>query len=132
MKRLSYIEDARCLMVKYFGPCAEMRTCALPIKTQECQPLERDVRCICTDIPDQASDTLSVKLPVSSPKRHMREWRYSRTYSELRRYMEVSGQFDAPSALFSGKDPTVSIEYQAGRDQNLPGIERRSLHCPVP
>jgi hypothetical protein len=31
--------------LKYFGLCAEMRTCNFPIKTQECQPLEleRDV-----------------------------------------------------------------------------------------
>lgn len=45
--------------LKYFGLCSEMRNCDLPIKTQECQPLERDVRCMCTDIPDQESGTLN-------------------------------------------------------------------------
>jgi hypothetical protein len=43
--------------------------------------------------------------------------------------MEVIGQFDAAIALSSGKEPSVSIEYQAGRGQSLPGIERRTLHC---
>jgi hypothetical protein len=58
----------------------------------------------------------------------MREWRYSSTHSKLRRQLEVSGQFHAPSASTPGGGggspwyPLVSkldrLQSPSGREEN--------------
>jgi len=49
----------------------------------------------------------------TTPWRHW-EWRYSSTHSYPRRYMEMSGQPQAPATLLPGREPLVPTGEEAG------------------